>query len=325
MHDPTYRQALSFAWRHTFKHPFLWVYGLFAAILGQLGLFDLLSQLYWGVTHGVEVGALLTSNMRLAIDALRHLQSVAAPDSWLWLLWLVIFALGVMAFFIVAAVVSQGALIQSAAKSVARPESFQADAKAWHAGAGHFWRLFFLQILHKGFIFLSLLLAAGGALLTLVADSVGSRVLFLFLFLLAVAFALLVSFLVSYAAGYIVVEDYTLPDALHGSLRLFREHWLVSLEVATVVGFANLAMAMVVVAGFFLLLIPMSLFWFISALAASQGFFLVGMVLLVFLFACLLMLLSSLYTVFATTVWTYLFMKMHREGIKSRVLHWLRA
>jgi hypothetical protein len=324
MREPHYRQALSFAWRHTIKHPFLWIYGMFAAILGQMGVFDFLTHAYLGVTQGVEIGALFSLRKGLFFGILnsRHL---ILPSSWVWLLWLVVCALGVAAFFIMTAVVSQGALIHASAKSIMHPESFKADTRAWHAGVSHFWRLFFLQAVQKGLIGLLILLVGGGALSALVIGSPASRVLFLVLFLFSVFLGVIVSFLTQYTAGYIVVEDYPLGDALHAGYRLFREHWLVSLEFGALLAIANVGLALAVVVGFFLLLVPVVLFWFIATVTSASGLFVAGFGFMVLVFVAFLLLLSATFTVFSTTTWTYLFMKMHREGVPSRFLRWLKV
>ncbi|MEK7623440.1 MAG: hypothetical protein AAB408_02095 [Patescibacteria group bacterium] len=323
MHDPTYRQALVSAWRHTFRHPGLWLLGLFAAILGQMGIFELLSQAFLSVANGPLFESFISSPSvsvwRLAWDG----SASSGPQVWVWVAWLIVAAGAAAIFFLCLAVISQGALIFAAAKGLKRGDI--AIGQAWSAGGTHFWRLFFLNFIRKFFTMILVTIVGMSALLAMTAGTIGAKLLFLALFSLAVVFGMIISFLVMYAAGYIVVEEYALVESLHAAWRLFLRHWLVSFEVGIIFVFANFVLIALAMAGFLLILIPVSLLNVLAAVTASAILSSFSTYLLFFLFVCLIMFLGAVFTVFSTSAWTYLFMKMHREGVKSRLLHWMRA
>jgi len=148
--------------------------------------------------------------------------------------------------------------------------------------------------------------------------------LFLFIFLLATFVGMVVSLLVVYAAGYIVIEDYSLGRALEGAWKLFWKHWLVSLEVGFVFLVLNVLLVAVAVCGLYIFFLTIALFWMAGMAANSIAVVSMGVTVGLFLFGFFLLFIGSVFTVFSTTSWTYLFMKMHTEGIVSRVMRWLK-
>ncbi|MEK7084542.1 MAG: hypothetical protein AAB932_04875, partial [Patescibacteria group bacterium] len=141
-------------------------------------------------------------------------------------------------------------------------------------------------------------------------------------FVLALIVGAVLSFLAVYAAGYVVVEEYGLWRAIHGAWRLFRSHWLPSLETAVLVLFLNVLLTVAVVVGAGIFFLPGLLVWVLAVMTGSPVLFIAGIALGSVLFLFFLLAIGSFFTVFVTSVWTILFMRMHREGMGSRVLHW---
>ncbi|MFA5937254.1 MAG: hypothetical protein WC822_05275 [Candidatus Paceibacterota bacterium] len=324
MKEPFYRQTLSFGWRFAWKHKFLWIYGLFAAALGQMGAFDILSKVTGAVMRtagGVRPFSPLWHSGWAGRGALwGGLWSVG--PMWVWLLWMMVVCLGFLALFTVVAVVSQGALIHAAAQAK-NGRAIAMDSREWHAGVSHFWRLFFLQAAKK-FIIMALAAIVGWSAYAAIALATpASLLLFLLLFLVAMAVGLFLSFFVIYAAGYIVVEEYDLGEALAAAWRLTASHWLVSLEIGMIFFVLNILLALAAVVGIVLLLVPAALLWFVAILLGNQVLFGAVVGLLGLSFVAVVMWMGSVFTVFSTSVWTHAFMQMHRYGLKSRVVHWL--
>jgi len=65
---------------------------------------------------------------------------------------------------------------------------------------------------------------------------------------------------------------------------------------------------------------PTLLLWFIAVLTGKAVLFTLGMVIGGAFFLLFVFLLWSFFQVFTVSVWTYLFMKMHKEGVRSRVI-----
>lgn len=319
---PLYREAIQDGLDMAFRHKLLWVYGLFAALLGQLGIMEMLAN----ATMAGSTYALYPHWLALPkLVALAGVFSAGLPIEWsVWMLWVfgVLLAFGVL--FVFLAVSSQGALIASAAASARKRGLPNAD-KAWHAGVEHFWRLFFINAIRKVAI-IGLAVAVGwGTWNAAVADTTTGWDLFLFfaLFILAVLVGMGVSMVAVYAAGYVVVEEYGVFSALSAGWKLLRGHWLVSLEAGCLILVLNAVLALIAAIGLFLFAL-LAQFWEYMAILTRQYLFfnvMFGLALVVFIL--FIMAIGSVFTVFTTTVWTHLFMKMHKHGLLSKLLHWL--
>ncbi len=323
MHEPLYRDALKHGWRLTWQHKILWVYGLFAALLGQMGIFEFFRR-----THVFGKDPFLVPlswSWGTTLDtAVRQLgESIATVDKWVWAVWLLLISVGLLAALLFVAVVSQGALIQSAAQSIIR-KKLPDEGEAWHRGVTHFWPLLVVNAL-RSLSFLLLGLAVGWATVNAVfTPGFFDNLLFLIIFVLSLGVGMIMSFITVYAAGYIMVEDYSFGRALHDAWRLFLEHWLVSCEVGVILLVCNIAVVLLTFFGLLVFFFPAILIWLVALMTVNYSLFISGFVVGVVLFVLFIMWLASLFTVFSTTTWTYLFMKMHRHGISSRILRVLR-
>lgn len=324
MKEPLYRDALKYGWKFTWKHPFLWVYGLFAAALGQFGMFDILSRIVSSVKDAT--GAEWQKGLDMSRFMFRNVgwtHGFQFQTDWVWLLWLAVVCVGFMVFFTFVAVVSQGALIYASAQGKSKMP-IAADSREWHAGANHFWRLFFLQIFKKISIIIFGLIAGSAAYMVVVSSPSSVNLLFFLIMFLFAAFAsITVSFFTIYAACYVVVEEAKLSKAFSLAWQLFSRHWLVSIEVGLLFFAFNILTAFVGILSFFALLALASLLWFFTVFIGNMVLSGAVMMFFFFCFLALVMFLGAVFTVFSTSVWTYLFMHMHSFGIKSRFLHWM--
>lgn len=328
MKTPLYRDALQSSFKLAWQHKGLWAFGLFAMFLGQLGVLELLSKVALA-SSSVRAGGLwsylvffLSPGTWGQFFSSEHL----GADGWMWFVWMILIICGLLLALLFAAVVSQGAIVYSAAKYAKRESAFPDDAGAWHKGVGHFWRLLSLNLLRK-FVFILMALAVVWSTVNALVEPSGfDIVLFFLIFILASVVGMVVSFLLVYAAAYIVAEEHSLGRALSAAWKLFLGHWVVSFEVGFLLILTNivvLVLAMGALVYFFLL--PVLLGTFLAQAFGSLVLFKAGVFVGYGLFLFFVMVLWSVFTVFVINVWTFLFVKMHRTGIKSRVLHWMRA
>lgn len=324
MKEPLYRDALRFGWQFAWKNKFLWVYGLFAAMLGQFGIFELLARVSAAVTNAS--GGVQLYWFRLPRHMMRGFWQMGweakGPDV-IWIVWLILVGLGILVALIVVAVVSQGALIYAAAQG--KTGRVAEDSREWHAGVDHFWRLFFLNAARKAAILFLVTMVGWASYSALISPTPSALLLFLALFILAALVGIVVSFFTLYVACYVVIEEYSFLDALYSAWRLFRRHWLVSLEVGLLFMLFNLLLAGLGVLGFFVLIMPAAVLWFLAFFVGNALLFGVAMLFLFVCFIAYVMFLGSVFTVFSLSVWTHLFMHMHRYGVKSRLMHWLHG
>ncbi|MFZ2189583.1 MAG: hypothetical protein WA057_04515 [Candidatus Magasanikiibacteriota bacterium] len=320
MKTPLYREAITHSWQLVWKHKMLWLFGLFAAFLGQMGLMDLLSNVGFASSDYALYPSWLAWPQLL--KSLYGNSGLSLPfEGWIWLIWLVVILLGLFIFFLFTAVVSQGALVYSSDKFF-KSKKLPSTSTAWHVGVKHFWRIFFLNLFKKVVMVLLAVVVGYGTWNFVVGASGWSVVLFLLIFLLAVLVGLVLSFLVIYAIGYIVIEEYSLRESLEAAWMLFVDHWLVSIEVGLLVLFLNIILGAVVFLGFWVLFLPVLAIWFFGVVSGSAFLGVAGFFVGLSLFVLFIVWVGSIFSAFTTSIWTYLFVKMHREGLTSRILHW---
>jgi hypothetical protein len=321
MRKPLYLQALKDGWELAWHHKILWVFGLLAAFLGQFGLMELFIKV--GLT-GSQFGffpARLVLPQFFQPSFLPMTNFSLPIDDWAGLIWLFCFFLGFAIFLMFVTVSSQGALIQASAQFAKKRTEPDAGA-AWRSGTRHFWRLFFLNLIKK-LLIAGFAVALGFAIINaVVAPSAWDWILFILLFVLVAIVGMVLSFLMIYAAGYVVVEEYPLWRAIDAAWRLFLDHWLVSLETGVIVLAMNAVLGVVVLASFFWLFLPTLFLWMLAVSLMSSMLYYVAILFGSIVFVLFIALAGAIFTVFTTAVWTDLFIRMHRHGLASRLLHW---
>jgi len=315
MKTPLYRQALSHGWKLAWNHTWLWPLGLFAALLGQMGLIELFTKLQLGANN-FALSSIFLGIRRAGGEGL-GLTLSSVPE----IAWLLVSLFALLLGLVFVAVVSQGALVSITARST-KSKKLPDIGTSWHVGVKHGWRVFFINVLKKLAMW-GLAVVIGWATANVFLDPSGGDLwMFVAIFLLASLVGLVLSFLAIYAIGYVVVEEYGFVDAVSAAWHLFTDHWLVSLEVGLIVLVFNALLALVGVFGVFVFFIPSLILWVVSLLVGSGGLLLGGFLLGLLLSIFWIVFLGSVFSVFTTSVWTYLFMAMHKKGVKSRLIHW---
>jgi hypothetical protein len=320
MHEPTYRQALSHSWKLAWHHKSLWILGFFAAFLGQMGITEFLGKISFPTASAFfddlsfyDFFAKLFSGFSLSLMG------------WVSLGWIFLLIGCVFLFLFVAAILSQGALIHASALWVKKDHLPNAE-KSWHASAVHFWGLLILNILRKIIVVALAALISYSVFQSVVHAETACRLLCLLaVFIGSALIGMVISFLTIYTASYIVVENYPLGWAVSAAWRMFCKHWLVSFEVGFILLGLNLLLGVLALLVLMILTIPTTLAWFVTMLAGKSIIWFILSVVSPFVFALFVVVLGSVFVVFSTSVWTYLFMKMHREGLFSRIVHILRS
>jgi len=315
MKTPLYRQAMSHSWRLAWKHIWLWPLGLFAALLGQMGVADFFVKLWFASSdYGVYPE---WSTLPRMFD-----YGVSFPvGTWGWLAFLAVVFLGFCAIFIFVSVVSQGALVHITAKSV-KKNDLPDVGSSWHVGVSHFWRILGIHVLKKCAIFV-VAVWVGLSTLNMVSGFSGSDILIFFvIFILASFFGIVASFMSVYAVGYIVVEEYSFLQSIRVAWKLFLSHWMVSIEVGFIIFVLNILVAILLLTTVFIFLLPAFITYFFAVLLGHSLVFSIGLILSAILYLLFVFFVGSVFSIFTISTWTYLFMKMHKHGILSRFLHW---
>ncbi|NCO04821.1 MAG: hypothetical protein GW939_01580 [Candidatus Magasanikbacteria bacterium] len=314
-----YRSSLHFSWRLIWDHKLLWVFGLFAAFFGQMGLVDLVGKITSVSTRYVAFGPLDVALSFFSLPSFIHFSF----DQWAVYIWLFVLLLAIGIGLLFVSIVSQGALVHSvsqADKQKRKKRPIDID-HAWHAGITHFWRLLSLNIIKKASLFILSVVVGFSAANAILSGGTFDAVVFVCLFLLAIMLGFILSSMLVYAAGYVVIEEYRFKQAIQAAWHLFLDHWLVSLEVGVIILLANIGILFCMLFGFGIVFLHGAIVWILSILVHSVA--IVNAVLFIefLVFIAFIMFLGATFTVFSTSVWTYLFMHMHKHGITSRLIH----
>lgn len=323
--EPTYRQAISHGWDIAKKHKLLWLFGFFATFLGQMGLLDMVVHSTLA-TQGQSVGFPFLFDLPALFETLftNLKQGAVGLSVWAWFTWLIAFFVAIKILLIFVSVVSQGALIHAVKQTMSKVGRKYDVNKSWHVGVSHFWRLFFLNVV-KRITVMVMAAIVGLSTYTLVGSATTVGTLFFFISLgIALFVGIFLSFLIIYAAGYIVLENMSFGDSIVAAWQLFSQHTLVSLEVGILMLLANVVAGLAALFGLLVFIAHMAIFWALSLIAGASIVWTIGLVVGGFAFFIYVVLVGTLLTTFTTTVWTYLFVKMHKSGVPSRVLHFLR-
>lgn len=317
MKHPLYKQSIAFGWRMLTGHFHLWPYGLFALFLGQFGLSELLTKV------GVVTQALDDS---LVSYAPSMFVQVFANTDWSWgniamFSWFAIIMIGVAGMLLFAAVSSQGALMHEVARQTKKNKKPHTLSTSWHVGMDHFWRLFALNALRKGTVALTALCLAILSMKTMFSSSFLGTVGMLIAFVAAIIVGMVISFWTYYASGYVVVQEYGLGQALKEAWRILKDHWLVSLEIASMLLIIQLVVSVIVTVLVLVLFIPFVIFHVLATVLASQVLLFIGYGLTMLATVSFMAVVGTWQTIFFTSVWMYLFMHMHKHGMSSRLLH----
>ncbi len=316
MKEPTYRQTLSHAWDVVWHNKSLWILGLFAVLLGQFGFSDIFGKM-WSLA---DIGASGQWNFLLPTIKLNWSGDVTST---LGIVWLAGICLSIMVFLVFVAVSSQGALISYSADWF-KSKKHQPLSKPWNRSLKHFWHILVVNILRAVCISLSLVVFAMvlGRFLYSTALSQG------YLLALGLVLVLFVSLFISIISIYtlcaLVIDGKGLQAAMAKAWNIFSHHTLVSLEVGVLLMLFNLLLVVAIAVAAFFAFVPAMLIWFAAGITNTVILAAIGFFLGISLWLVLIVLLAGFFNAYTTSAWVFLFMKMHKEGIPSRMIHFFK-
>lgn len=318
MREPTYHQALLHSWQLVWHNKLLWLLGLCSMVLGQWGLGDFISQM----NLFVEEGFSMPPSLGTAVNMLSSLNfdSITATFLSLWFFILVAIFVAAVVFI---SVVSRGALIAVAAEWYYDRKRLPVS-KAWHDGVKSFWTMLSLVVVNKLLQTVVILGFANFLIAALVINSRIYNILAVIAFLVALALILVLETVSIYASCYAVLERVWFGRAFKQGWAMFRRHVVVSLELGILLVVLSLGLFAVLAVSSVAVLIPVLAMWLAAGFSGWYILVSIGLILATTLFIIIGMLAGGLFSAFTTSAWVYLFMKMHHEGIASRIAHHLK-
>jgi hypothetical protein len=320
---PILKSALNLSWRYKF----LWFFGLFAALLGNGGEYNLVISNLAKIgkeASWLETLKYLFENNRLVIGAV-SLVELFKGFNLISLVILVLLALFFI-FLLWLIVVSQAGLLSSICQLYQNKERVIGFWQTVRDGKRFFWPVLWFNIIAKVLIYLFLLLISAPLVyLYLIASSRGLWwFLITFLsFLILIPGTFVITLVLRYAIIRIVSgEGQGLRQAFAYGWVLFKKNWLISLETAFLLFIINILLGFLMIVALFILLLPFILIGAVAIYTQLLSLFwvMLGLGLVVFFMAVIFF--GALLSTFQNSAWVKVFIHLsHGEGV-AKVVRW---
>lgn len=303
-----YRHILRDAWKLTWKHKALWILGFLAVFWGDLGAYQSFNRTFESLSPTFQ-------NRFPAIDAFRASLFVFEDGRFVFNLFLVLLVLMVLAAFFVVVTAGRGGLILSIMHKKEKEKITLRQALT--SGATHFWPLLAIFVLTRIDIPIYLLLL--GPIVSAPA-SVSNLLIYMLAFTGVTLISLTLSFLGIFASAFIVLEKMPLFEAIKASLRLFKKHWLISLEFALILYFVSLAVGMAVLLCLFIIAVPFLLLGVIVGLLQLQWATWLLLISAVVVYLAFLLVAGSVFVTFQYAAWVLLYLRLHESNAVAKIM-----
>ncbi len=317
-----YRKFLRQGWEVTWRNKYLWFFGLFAALLGNGGEYEIIIRGLSGETGGSFFPTLrnIAGTGVFSLKTLANLPKLIVQDplNLFFIFFFGIIILILLGFLIWLVIISQAALVNNAALVIGKKKND--FAQGVNTGMKHFWPVLGLNVVIRIVIGISFAILSLPIILMAGRSSiVAANAMFGIAFLLFIPLALAVSFIIKYAIAYVVIKKSSFLDAIKSGWQLFINNWLVSLEMALLLFFINFVVGLALLLFFLVLAVP---FLFLAlvfhSLASVAGFWLIAMLAFIMFFLMIVIVGAGLAT-FQISAWTSLFLELVKKGGLSKI------
>jgi len=317
-----YRNILKQSWQIAWHNKYLWFFGIFAALLGNGGEYEIIVRGLGGDGQSVFPSwQKLAETGVFSRQTLHNITTMMSNDALSLLLTLAVLLviLVLLIFLVWLTVVSQVALVNNTAGIIKQKNTNL--RQGINSGINNFWPVFGLNILSK--IIISLIFAVISLPLVLTVLKTNAAVsisLYIVGFIIFVPLAIALSFIIKYAIAYVVIRGSGLVDSLKQGWQLFMDNWLISFEMALILFFINFAVGLIIVLCILTLAVPFLFLGFIFYyLASLAGFWLIAIVALLS-FLLLIVLGGAMLAVFQISSWTGLFLELIKGGGTPKIM-----
>lgn len=313
MSEPTLREGLRRSWQLVSQKKSLWIFGILSALIGQWGLSDFVGVLYRSAKNGFQPW-----DFSWISDILGAF-NFSKVSVFLLSIWLLAIILLLIVSLIFIAVSARGAIIAYSVHWY-KKDKILSLANAWDKGVEKFVPLLVITFLGRlsqmiiifGFSYLALWLVR--------VDSFSRSFLVVVAATVALLFALIIEAVSIYSSSYVILENKKLEVAIKKGLNLFLEHVMVTLELGIILMVLSFVLVGLIIYGSFLAFIPSIIVWLLAGVTGFKFLIGFGMGTGVFLYVAFVLIVGGIFNAFVTSAWVYMFMKMHHEGVLSKVV-----
>jgi hypothetical protein len=317
----SYRNLLKQAWTITWKHKFLWFFGLFSAFLAAGGSIEY-RMINDNINTGLVDGSLLSAgHFAQSILIFKSLGlgflNLFSYDilTIINIITILLICLTLMLTFLWLAISSQAALVINIKKIIQnnkKRENVLTIRDGLSEGHKKFWPVLGLNLAIKLIVSAILFITSLPLLLLIILDTSWFVFVYVILFVIFLPVAVSISLMLKYALAYSVLENERFIQSIEKGWKLFIKNWLVSLEMAIILFiinfFASLAILLTLALAFFPL--------FLVGISFSFTWLTTLMIFLALLFVVLA---GSALVTFQISVWTSLFINLKGGSVLAKL------
>lgn len=325
-----YRPLIRRAWQITSRFKKFWLLGLFAAIIGSSGEYEILSRLFYQPTsldiNTNIVGSIITSFQDGIDDGGGNLLDglwamiTVDPANLFLIAFILLITVSIVTFLIWLAIVGQAGLIRSIDE--ADRGKMIAINEAIDSAVRQFWPIAAINIIMKLAILL-LFTIISLTLIVLYPLGTYGLVAYYVLFVIFILAVFIISLILKYQLYYVILEDQSLSAALKSAWSLYKRNWLISLETSV------LLFSVYIIVTFFTLLIGVFLLAVPLVLAQYYNLptIIPALVILLSIVAIIILslVIGSIVMTFQWSVWTLLFRRINASPEDSKIVRAVNA
>jgi hypothetical protein len=316
-----YRNVLSSAWKNTWRHKYLWFFGLFAALIGNSGELEVFFRSF---NDRMEGGFLvwlkeISATGIFSLEALKNIGRLVVEDTgtMFLLIFTLVLVLILSGFLIWLVVASQIAIVNNTAhEKLGKKHNVQIGISA---ATKRFWPVLGLNFIVKVFAYVLFGVLTLPIAMSLVKGGlIGYGFLFVVLYVVFVPLILFFSFIVKYAIAYAVIKEESFLESIKSAWKLFMKNCLISIEMTFLLFFINLFTAFALILVFLIISVPFLFIAIFSNILAYINFLFIFIGAII-LFIIITAFVGSILATFQISAWTYLFIELETKGGVSKL------
>ncbi len=311
----SYRSILSSAWSITKQHKKMWLFGFLAFLLTAGGEYQILTKIL-NEDYGSGFYDKIANNTTIDFSFWTSLYNICATDfkTGLAVIMLIILMIAVALIILWLCVKSQIALVKWT-KNYLNLKNKDKKISFWEeitTPDKNFWRVLGLNIFIKLSITLIFALLSIPLIYLYFRDSNFAILVYTLFFIVFLPLALSISLIIKYSIAGVVLEKQRFMESIEHGYKLFKNNWLVSLEIAILLFLINFLIGLL---GSFILSI------FILPIILTLIVF--GLVVPLYIITTLTFLLlatvAAILMTFQTTTWVLLFTELQNDSKTKNV------
>lgn len=321
----SYRAILKQSWKISWKNKFLWFFGFFASLISFGAEFKIISR-----SISQETGFKMLNNIGMFIktgifskNALGNIFKMAKTDtsSFLSFALFIFVILAISLFFVWLATVSQVSIIDAVKKITKNTKEKLKIKNQLKKARTKFWPVLWMNLIMGLMVNGITLLISILLMFILIQNKPSFLFLYGIIFIAFIPIILFLSFVIKYAIAYTVIDGKKFSSAFKNGWKLFKNNWLISMEMTITLFFINiLAMLVVSILAFLGLVFIIGIAMTSAIFITSSQFIFWSLIVIAILFAVSIMTIGgSIVNTFQISTWTNLFIKLKEKKISGKL------